>query len=305
MVGSGRSSKRSSASRTSLLGASGSFFLPSTSGHALVALLLGCACSVLVPAATSAAWRSVLDSCGEQLTFREAWGCYGVGCLANTVLPGRMGEAVRVASFARRSSHRRSRWLACGVSATIGLGQSVVFAAVLTAGAVSGLFPVWAAALSLALPAGGVLAGALAVRRRGDGRIASLATAATLAPKAWARALGWVAVSGAGRLLTAVAVLQALSVPHPVAGAFVAIGARAVGGAVPFAPGGAGVGAAAMAIGLSRTGVDTGTALAVAVSFHTLETAASVLFGATGWLLLRLNRRVAERPLTLATAAAS
>jgi uncharacterized membrane protein YbhN (UPF0104 family) len=260
---------------------------------------------VLVPAATSAAWRSVLDSCGERLTFREAWGCYGVGCLANTVLPARMGEAARVASFARRSRHERSRWLACGVSATIGLGQSVVFAGVLSVGAAGGLIPVWAAAVSLVLPLVGVVTGVFAVRRRGDGRIACLATAARLAPTAWARALGWITVSGIGRLLTVAAVLEALSVPHPVAGAFVAIGARAVGGAVPFAPGGAGVGAAAMAIGLSRTGVDTGTALAVAVSFHTLETAASVLFGATGWLLLRLNRRAAECPLALATAAAS
>jgi uncharacterized membrane protein YbhN (UPF0104 family) len=239
------------------------------------------------------------------MTFREAWGCYGFGCLANTVLPGKMGEAVRVESFARRNEHRQRRWLAGGVSATIGLGQSVVFAIILTVGAIGGALPLWAAALSFALPVAGIGGGALVVRHRRDGRLVCLATAATLAPAAWARALGWIAVSGVARLLTAAAVLEALSVPHPVCCAFVAIGARAAGGALPFAPGGMGVGAAAMAIGLGRTGLDTGTAVTAALSFHTLETGASVLFGTTGWLLLRLKPRAMERPIALATAAAS
>ena len=304
-MGSGRLTKRSSSGRTSLLGASGSFLIPSASGHALVALLFGCACAVLVPAATAAAWRSVLASCGAALSFREAWGCYGLGCLANTVLPGKMGEAVRVESFARRNRHRQRRWLAGGVSATIALGQSAVFAVVLTVGAIGGALPLWAAAVSLALPLIGVAGSAVAVRRRKEGRLTSLATAARLGPAAWARALSWIAASGVARLLTAAAVLQTLSVPHPLAGAFVAVGARAVGGALPFAPGGAGVGAGAIALGLSRSGLDTGTAVAAAMTFHTLETGASLVFGTTGWLLLRLKRPTIERPVALAPAAAS
>ena len=60
------------------------------------ALLLAALCAPLVPGATAAAWRSVLAFCGEPLTYREAWNCYGLGSLANTFLPGRLGEAVRI-----------------------------------------------------------------------------------------------------------------------------------------------------------------------------------------------------------------
>ena len=307
----GRSPKRSSLLRTSLAGGSGSFLFvavlvlsvraargPLDAASAELAhqrplpLVVGGVCALVVPAATAAAWRSILTSCGEELAFREAWGCYGLGCLANAVLPAKLGEALRVESFARRSRHGRRRWFVSGVSATVALGQSVVFAGVVTLGAVGGALPIWAAASAVALPVVAGIAAAIAVRAREDGRLSCLATAASLSPAAWARAVGWIAASSVARLLTAAAVLAALSTPHPIAGAFVTIGARALGGAVPFAPGG-GVGAAAVAIGLTRTGLDPGTALAAAVSFHALETVASLLFGSTGWLLLRLGPRTA------------
>jgi uncharacterized membrane protein YbhN (UPF0104 family) len=65
-------------------------------------------------------------------------------------------------------------------------------------------------------------------------------------------------------------------------------------GAVPFVPGGA-VGAAAMAMGLDRAGLDPAAAAAAALSFHAIETAASLLFGGAGWLQLR-SRPVLGRP---------
>jgi uncharacterized membrane protein YbhN (UPF0104 family) len=117
-------------------------------------LLMAAACAVAVPAATAAAWRTVLGRRGEALSFREAWGCYGTGCLANTVLPARLGEAVRIGSFARRSGGSDRRLRAVGAAAAIGLGQSLVFGLVITVGAASGVLPAWAAA-TLALPAPG------------------------------------------------------------------------------------------------------------------------------------------------------
>jgi hypothetical protein len=42
-----------------------------------------------------------------------------------------------------------------------------------------------------------------------------------------------------------------------------------------------------MALALEQVGVPPATAVAAAVAFHALETAASLLFGSTGWLALR------------------
>ena len=117
--------------------------------------------------------------------------------------------------------------------------------------------------------------------------LASPATAtATLTATAWARLLGCVSVGALARLLLATAVLDALSVPHPLAAAVVGIGALALGNALPLAPGAAGVPAAAMAMGLSRSGIHTGSAVAAAISFH-VETAAAIVFAAVGWLVMR------------------
>ena len=117
--------------------------------------------------------------------------------------------------------------------------------------------------------------------------LASPATATALTATAWARLLGCVSVGALARLLLATAVLDALSVPHPLAAAVVGIGALALGNALPLAPGAAGVPAAAMAVGLSRSGIDTGSAVAAAISFHAFETAAAIVFAAVGWLVMR------------------
>src|SRR5262245_32404064 len=110
----------------------------------LLPLVLAAFCAALVPGATAAAWRSVLASCCQPLTYREAWCGYGLGSLANTFLPGRLGDGIRIELFSRRVHHDRQRWLACGVSTTVGLGQSLVLGLVLSLGAAGGALPIWA-----------------------------------------------------------------------------------------------------------------------------------------------------------------
>jgi hypothetical protein len=94
-------------------------------------LVLAAACEPLVPGLTAAAWRSVLAAHGALPDVRQAWWCYGAGSLANTLLPGRMGDALRIELFSRRLPHSRRRWLACGVATSMGLVQSVVLGLVL------------------------------------------------------------------------------------------------------------------------------------------------------------------------------
>jgi uncharacterized membrane protein YbhN (UPF0104 family) len=257
-------------------------------------LLLAAVCALAVPLATTAAWRSVLASRGERLGFGGSCGCYGMGSLANAVLPAKLGEAARIEAFARRLADPRRRLVACCASALVGLTQSAVLALVLAAGAIAGALPLWAAAPSCALVPAAVCARALATRGRCDGRFARAAAAVALSPAAWARVAGWIAVAALARLAAIAAVLASLQVHHPLDAAVVAVGAQALGNIVPLAPGGLGVPAAAMALGLSRFGLGGETATAAALSFHALETCVGVGFGLCGLAL-------ADRPLLART----
>jgi uncharacterized membrane protein YbhN (UPF0104 family) len=251
-------------------------------------LVVAAGCAPLVPALTAAAWRSVLASCGAPVDVRQAWWCYGAGSLANTFLPGRMGDALRIELFSHRLRHPRRRWLACGVATSVGAAQSVVLGLVLGAGSVAGALPLWAAAPSLALPAVMLAGGRLALLRHPNGRVACLATASRLSPASWARLLAWIWASAMARLLVIASVLDALGVPHPVETAVIASCGLALGNSVPLAPGGAGVAAAAMAVALGQTGLHASTAVAAAFAFHAFETGAGLAFGVSGWLALKL-----------------
>ena len=253
-----------------------------------VPFALAAVLTLLVPFATAGAWRSVLASRGERLSVRQVWGCYGLGSLANAVLPARLGDVARIELFARQLVHPSRRMLACGASALVALGQSVSLSAVLAIGVAGGALPLWAIAPSLGLPI--VLFGTRAVvaRRGSRGAASDLFAATTLSSSAWARLACWIAGSALVRLIAVAAVLDAVGAPHALSAAVVAVGARAVGNAVPFAPGGAGVTAAAMAVGLSHTGLDTTTALAAALSYHGLETVGALLFGGCGWAMMKL-----------------
>src|SRR5262249_19115111 len=251
-------------------------------------LLLAARRAPLVPGLTAAAWRSVLASQGAPLDVRQAWWCYGAGSLTNTFLPGRMGDALRIELFSRRLRHSRPRWLACSVAASIGLAQSVVLGLVLGLESIAGALPLWAAAPSLAFSAVVFAGGRLAELRRPDGRVACLAGASRLSLAAWARLLAWICASGTARLIVIASVLDALAVPHALAAAAIASGGLGIGNSVPFAPGGTGVVAATMAVALAQTGLDASTAVSAAVAFHAFETGASLAFGISGWLALRL-----------------
>jgi uncharacterized membrane protein YbhN (UPF0104 family) len=255
-----------------------------------VALLIAANCVVVVPFATAAAWRSALAARGESLTFAESWASYGVGSLANAVLPARLGEAARIESFARRLDRPRPRWVACGASAAVALAQSAGLGLVLAIGTAAGVVPVWGLVPPIALLAGALAVRVGAGRASATGRLAKAISDAHLPAAAWARVSGWILATALARLAATAAVLASLGVDHPFDGALIATGARALGNAVPL-PGGAGLPAATMALGLSRFGVGADAAAAAAISFHTLETCVGLVFGAVGLVLGRGEAR--------------
>jgi uncharacterized membrane protein YbhN (UPF0104 family) len=262
-------------------------------------LLLAAVCAFTVPFATTAAWRSALASRGARLGFGESWSCYGLGSLANTALPARLGEAARIEAFARRLPDGRRRVAACCASALVGLTQSAALALIIAVGAIAGPLPVWAAAPFVALVAATLCAHAMVSRGRRGGKVARAVAAVAISPVGWARVAAWIALSALARLAAVAAVLASLQVHHPLDAAVVAVGAQALGNLLPLAPGGAGVPAAAMALGLGRFGIGGETAAAAALCFHALETCAGIVFGLCGLALARrrLGPRTAHLPL--------
>src|SRR5262249_13520801 len=157
----------------------------------------------------------------------QSWGFYGAGSLANTFLPGRMGDAIRIELFSRRLCHEQRRWLACGVATSVGLAQSVVLGVVLALGSLAGALPLWTP--PLAVPALMLAGGGVALVRRPRGRIACLATASRLSPVAWTRLLAWICASAVARLLVIASLLDGLAVQRPLTTALVATGGLALG----------------------------------------------------------------------------
>src|ERR671935_1286164 len=93
--------------------------------------------------ATSFAWRATLALCGGELSHTDAAARYGVGSLVNSVSPARIGEAVRVALFARTLEGEDRGWRMGGVFAVITATRCLVFAVVVICGAAVGALPVW------------------------------------------------------------------------------------------------------------------------------------------------------------------
>lgn len=258
-------------------------------------LALGVVALLATLAASAGAWRCALRSAGAPLRYREAWGCYGLGSLANTVLPARLGEAVRIGSFAGRLERPDRRWLSGGACVAVAGMRAAVYALTCAGAGAAGLLPGWT--LAAPLVAAAVLAACVALlRTRARGRTAGLGLVLGLSPAAGTTLLVWVACAASARLAGAALVLGALDVAKPFAAALVGLGAFAVANTLPLAPGGAGLAGAGMALALERSGVAPATAVAAAVAFHAAETLAGLLFGSSGSIALRSASAPVCRP---------
>src|SRR5436309_5477210 len=81
--------------------------------------------------ASSSVWRSALGLCGGRIGRTDAAACYALGSLVNGVMPVRIGEAVRLALFARRLEGDDRAWRMGGVFTVIAAMRLVVFGIVL------------------------------------------------------------------------------------------------------------------------------------------------------------------------------
>jgi glycosyltransferase 2 family protein len=234
------------------------------------------ACSAAALVCCAGSWRVMLP---EGLALRDALSRYGVGSLANTLLPARAGDAVRIGLFARVvpggalvvvgavAAAGAARWLALtplGVAGT--LDSSIPRVAVLAG-----------AAIALPLPLAWLLV------RRGSVRARRVLAPLLGARPATYRALAvWAAGIVAFRVFAAAAVAVAFGVGRPVSAALLVVPALELAGIVPLTPANVGIAGGAAAIAFHAYGAPTSTALAAGLTLHAVETGTALAVGAAG-----------------------
>jgi uncharacterized membrane protein YbhN (UPF0104 family) len=251
-------------------------------------------CFVSSLVASSWVWRSALGLCGGRISRADAAGCYALGSLVNGILPVRIGEAVRLAVFARRLDGDDRAWRMGGVFTVIAAMRLVVFGIVLASAAAVGAVPLRLVFVVLAV---GVVMGALAYATRNRTprtHVAHLLDAFRSlgrSPLQGARIAAWVAASTAARFLGAAAIAAALGVKAPVLAALIILPTLDLAGLIPLS-GNVGITSGAVTVALQSHGVGLEHALSTGLAFHAVETVAGIACGVAGVLLLGTRKRV-------------
>ena len=219
----------------------------------------------------------------------DAGARYGVGSLVNSVAPARLGDVVRVALFSRTLPGDDRVLRTGGAFAAIGAARALVLAAMLIVGFSLGALPLWPVAALVGLGSLAVALAFLTRRRTPHSHVAHLLDAFRAfgrEPLRGARIVGWVAVATLSRLAAAAAIAAALGVHSPVVAALLIVPVIDLAGTMPLTPGNIGVTSGAVAMALQAHGVGLTDALGAGIALHAVETAAGLVFGLTGALLL-------------------
>lgn len=272
-------------------------------------LWVAAGCFVASLVASAGAWRSTLLACGGRIGRADACARYGIGSLANTVMPARVGEAARVALFSSAFPRERDG----RILTTAGALGAVTAADILVQGAVVGAAaPFGAVSLRwLAILAGlGVCAAGLVVvalrRVRGNRivRLLDVFSSLIASPRQALRLLAWSAAATAGRVLAAMAIAASLGIRDPVEAGLVMSAVVIVATSLPLLPGNLGVTSAAVVVALHARGIPLGSAVAAGLTFHAVELLAGIAFGVGGVIALSPYPSAVARRRSLAVARA-
>jgi glycosyltransferase 2 family protein len=232
--------------------------------------------------APAQAWRRALLSCGDSITCFDATARYGAGSLVNSLLPAKLGTAVRIALYSRAIHGEGRVWTAGGIATIVGVAYSVWLAVLVVVGAASGVLPLWpifAFAGAFAVAAAVTF---IARRWHPGARIGHLLDAFDVignCPKEALRLLGWLGLAMAAKIGAAAALLAAFGVPHPLSLAVLVVPAVSLAGTLPLTPGNLGISSAAVVFVLKTHGVAAGLALTTGIGYGAVETVASLGFG--------------------------
>ncbi len=258
--------------------------------------------------ATAGGWRATLGACGGRIGRVDACARYGVGSLVNTLLPARLGEAVRVGLFSQAfPRERRGRTLTTvGALGAVTAADTLTQSGVVASAAGIGPVPLWSLGAVAGFVAGAAGLALLAARRFRSGRPAQLLGVFRELAGSPGRAVTvflWLGAATVARLVAAMAIAAALALPHPVEAGVVMCAVVIVATALPLTPGNLGVTTGAIVLALHSQGVPIASAVAAGLAFHAVELLAGVVFGAAGVLALVPMRApmIRRRVLALTT----
>ena len=256
-------------------------------------------------AGSALAWRSALAAVGGRSGPLDAGARYGVGSLVNSFAPARLGDVIRVGLFSRTLPGDDRVLRTGGAFAAIGAARALVLAAMLIVGFSLGALPLWPVAALVGFGALAVVLAYVTRRRTPHSHVAHLLDAFRAfgrEPLRGARILGWIALATLSRLAAAGAIAAALGVHSPVLAALLIVPVLDLAGTMPLTPGNVGVTSGAVAMALQAHGVGLTEALGAGIALHAVETAAGLVFGLTGALLLARFPTPATRRIAIASA---
>ena len=245
------------------------------------------------------AWRATILACGGEIGRVAAAASYGVGSLVNTAAPARIGDAARIALFARAFEGRDRLWTTGGVSGAVGAARALCLGVLVVCAAALGALPWWPVA-AIAVLVGGAVVVAFVVRGKSAKRRVSHLLDAFRAlgacPRRVPAIVGWVATATLARLTAAGAIAAALGVSRPVLAALIIVPALDLASVLPLTPGNLGIASGTVAVALRSEGVELTRALTTGIALHAIESIVSIVFGAGGALVLaRFPSRSARR----------
>ncbi len=270
-----------------------------------VPLWIGCGLFAVSLLCSAGAWRAALGACGGAVGRTRASAWYGTGSLANSLLPARVGDAIRVGLFSQAAPKEGCVWTAGGIFLAMGLVRGFVLLLVVVVAAAFGALPLWPIA-ALA----GVLAAAAAVvvrvrHTQPHSRVSHLLDAFRVlgqSPSTACLLIGWAAASIGARVAAAAATASALGVHSPVHAGLVIVPALELTSLMPLTPGNVGITSGGVAVALHATGTGTTQALAIGIALHAVELTAGIGFGAASVLFLVGSRSPRSRRVAAAAA---
>ena len=256
-------------------------------------------------AGSALAWRAALRACGVRCGALDAVGRYGIGSLANAVLPTRVGGVVRIALFSRLVHADGAVWTTGGAAAVAGIARSLWLGAVVALASTTGVLPTWPAFVLLAVGCLGIAVSLVALRTRFRARAAHVLDAfgaLRRRPRAAGAVMLAVGCAIVARVAAAASLAVAFDVPRPVAAGLLAVAAIELAAVLPVGAGGAGMAGGAVAFALSAHGVAGTVAVSAGMAFAAAEVATAVTIGGLGGAVLALPvvvrsaRRIGRRP---------
>ena len=242
-------------------------------------------------AGSALAWRAALRACEVACGRMDAVARYGVGSLANAVLPTRIGGVIRIALFSRLVRGEGAVWTTGGAAAVAGIARSLWLAAVVALASTTGVLPRWPALALVAIGCVGIGVALVAMRTRFRARAAHVLDAfGALLRRPRAAGAVMLAVGGAiaARVAAATALALAFGVERPVAAGLLAVAAIELAAVLPISAGGAGMAGGALAFALTAHGVAGGVAVSAGMAFAAAEAATAVTVGGLGGAALAL-----------------